>query len=101
MPNMTREDHENLRHQHGLLVEHTVDDPIVNLAPVVTEISNLQLKPGDVLAVRVDRPLRAEQFLCIKDWLTSQLPEGIHTLVLEPSMTLQVVEQASEEGKLS
>jgi hypothetical protein len=57
------------------------------------EVSKLTLKPGDVLAVKCDRQLSMEQHRIIKDWLSEQLPPDIHTLVLDPMLSLQVVEQ--------
>jgi hypothetical protein len=80
--------------------EYRSDDapPVANAVPFITEVSKLTLKPGDVLVVKVDRPLRAEQFRCIKDWLADQLPPDIHTLVLDPMLSLQVVERAEGEG---
>jgi hypothetical protein len=64
--------------------------------PVITEAVKLTLKPGDVLALTMDRPLQPEQRRCVKDWLTEQFPPGIHTLVLDPGLSLQVVVQAPE-----
>jgi hypothetical protein len=65
----------------------------------LVEVSKLTLKPGDVLALSVDARLSAEHCKYIKDWLSRQLPPGIHALVLDRGMSLQVVEQQSEEGK--
>jgi hypothetical protein len=72
--------------------------PVDNAAPTVTEISKLSLQPGDVLALRIDRPLLVEQREKLKQWFSEQLPPGTHTLIMEPFMSLEAVKRKTEEG---
>jgi hypothetical protein len=80
------------------LVGHDCQPPAPEF-PVITEAVKLTLKPGDVLVLKVDCRLPVDVHDNIKRWLAEQLPPGIHTLVLERGMSLQVVERAGEEGK--
>lgn len=61
------------------------------------DVAKLVLKPGDVLAVHVDGRLTVDACKHLKNWLAEQLPPGIHTLLLERGMSLQVLEQAEGE----
>lgn len=79
--------------------------PLPPMIPVVVEMTRMPLMPGDVLALRYDGPLLREQFNALRGYAQRNVPEGVHVLVLDQKMTLQVVdpslrpvEVGSEEG---
>lgn len=84
-----------------LKTEYRSDDtpPVASAAPVITEVSKLTLRPGDVLALKVNAFLRAEQLAHVKAWFAEQLPPGTHVVVLDRNLSLQVVEQTEGEGR--
>jgi len=63
----------------------------VSELPEITDVQRLTLKPGDRLAVRVDRRLTPETAARIREVVEAAYP-GVPVLVLEPGMSLEVVE---------
>jgi hypothetical protein len=59
--------------------------------PEITEVERLTLKPGDRLAIRVDRRLTPETAARIKEIAEAAYP-GVPVLVLDAGMSLEVVE---------
>lgn len=60
------------------------------------EIARLEMKPGDVLVVRPQRPVPAEAAMRIQSYVARALP-NTKILVIDPGMELSVVTKA--EGK--
>lgn len=57
------------------------------------EIARLELKPGDVLAVRPQRPLHSEAAARVRAVVQREVP-GIKVLVIDPGTELSVVSKA-------
>lgn len=61
------------------------------------EVARLELKPGDVLAARVDRIVTSEAGERLRAYIQRQLPEGCRVVVLGPEISLSVVARAELE----
>lgn len=64
----------------------------MHISAVIVEVQKLTLRPGDILALRVDRFLSAELVAEMQKDLKQILPEGANFVILDPSCHFQVIE---------
>ena len=63
---------------------------------LTTTVARLRVRPGDTLALQLDRPLRAEQRAHLAQYLAGALPPGVRTLVVDMPAKLAVLEDAGQ-----
>ena len=56
------------------------------------EVQKLTMKPGDILALRVDRILSNEQINNMREELEQIRPDGVKIAILDATCQLQIVE---------
>lgn len=66
---------------------------------LISEISTLTLKPGDILAVNVPGRLTRDQADCLRKHLREHIPEGIPVLLLDGGISLLAVKQGTQPAK--
>lgn len=54
-------------------------------------IEKLDLRPNDVVVVRVDAALSAEQFETMKAEISKSIPRGVNILILDRTATIGVL----------
>ena len=62
-------------------------------------IAKLSVSPGDVLVVKVDRPITNESGASIRDSVASYLPTGARVLVLGDAIDLSVLTKAEIDAR--
>lgn len=55
------------------------------------EIGKLQLTPGDVLVVKVDRPMSQDATDRVRKHLAGLLPQGVTTMIIDRGVSLSVL----------
>ena len=63
----------------------------------VEDFKVLDLKPGDVVVLNVNRKLPAEQRVYMMEIMNRVLPKGVKLLVLELGMSVEVLRNCSEK----
>lgn len=63
----------------------------MGISAVTVEVQKLTLKPGDILALRVDRILSNEQINSIREELKQILPDGVKIVILDATCRLQLL----------
>lgn len=65
------------------------------------EIAKLQLAPGDVLVVKIDRMVPSEVLDRLQSHVAVKVPDGVKVLVIDPAITLSVLTRAEIEAKVA
>jgi hypothetical protein len=63
------------------------------------EIGKLDLAPGDILVVKVDRMIPSETADRIAAHVKPKLPDGVQVLVIDPAIELSVLTRAEIDAK--
>lgn len=58
---------------------------------ITVEVQKLDLKPGDILALRVDRSLDKTQLDAMRAGLEAIRPEGVKVGILDSACQLQII----------
>jgi hypothetical protein len=58
---------------------------------ITVEVQKLDLKPGDILALRVDRSLDKTQLDAMRAGLEAIRPEGVKVVILDSACQLQII----------
>jgi len=64
----------------------------MDISAVTVEVQKLTLKPGDILALRVDRILSNEQIDSMRERLEQIRPDGVKIAILDATCQLQIFE---------
>ncbi|MFD2421653.1 hypothetical protein [Amycolatopsis pigmentata] len=59
--------------------------------PVIESIARLELKPGEILVVRVPDRYPMDALHRMEEWVKDRIPEGCSAMVLTDDMKLEVV----------
>lgn len=62
-------------------------------------IEKLTLAPGDVLVLQFKEPRNVDQMKAARAWLESNIPEGVHALIIGPGVQLTKITR-EEAGPL-
>lgn len=65
------------------------------------EIAKLQLKPGDVLVVKTDRPMSNEATDRTRKHLAGLLPQGVTTMIIDRGVNLSVLTRDEIQGRVA
>jgi hypothetical protein len=71
---------------------------VADAKPMELAIAKLDLRAGDVLVIKVDRPVDAELAQRIRDYAKIVLPEGVKTLVIDHKTNISTVQE--DRGEL-
>lgn len=69
----------------------------MELNAVTVELAKLDLKPGNILAVKSTRPLNKEQYEMIASNLQQLVPEGVKIAIIDADLEFQVFETPPQE----
>lgn len=64
----------------------------MDISAITVEVQKLTMKPGDILALRVDRILSKDQINSMREWLEQIRPDGVKIAILDATCQLQIVE---------
>ena len=67
----------------------------MNLEVIQAEIAKLELKPGQILAVRFHQKLDVKMFEHIKEYMKWLVPQGVKVVVLDNGTEFIVVDPKS------
>ena len=71
----------------------------MDISAVTVEVQKLTLKPGDILALRVDRILSNEQIDSMRERLEQIRPDGVKIAILDATCQLQIFEPPNDHNK--
>jgi hypothetical protein len=77
----------------------TIPEPLAGATPVELHIAKLELKPGDILVLRLDHKLSDETCNWLRDNMRRVLPEGVKAMVLDKDADLSVVRAEDAKGR--
>jgi hypothetical protein len=78
-------------------VSADIPSPLDDLTPVELAIAKLELRPGDVLVLKMDAVLSFDVVERLKRSLAAVIPEGVKTMVLDQRcIDLSVVRSAEK-----
>lgn len=69
----------------------------MELNAVTVELAKLDLKPGNILAVKSTRLLNKEQYEMIASNLQQLVPEGVKIAIIDADLEFQVFETPPQE----
>lgn len=78
--------------RHNSSYSRTIQGNEMDISAITVEAQKLTLKPGDILALRVDRILSMEQIERMRDGLEQIRPDGVKIAILDSTCQLQIVE---------
>ena len=64
----------------------------MDIRAITVEVQKLSLKPGDILALRIDRVLNKDQIDAMRSGLEGIRPEGVKMAILDNTCQLQIIE---------
>ena len=63
----------------------------MDISAVTVEVQKLTFKPGDILALRVNRMLNEEQLESLRHALENIRPDGVKIAIIDATCELQIV----------
>jgi hypothetical protein len=74
-------------------------DPLANATPVELAIAKLELKPGDVLVLKINRMVSHDVAIRIQEWAKGVVPGGAKVMLLDSTADISVLRAEPGEGR--